>query len=488
MVSTLTALAWIAAVSARATGDERPDLVVVMCDDMGFSDLGCYGGEVPTPHLDRLAREGLRFRGFYNNAKCEHTRASLLTGHWWPTVGASATAEYARPTFGERLREAGYQTFLAGKWHAGQTPHARGFDRAYGLVDGCCNHWNPGVARAGEPEPARKKVRRWAIDGHEMLPMTPRLKTFHSTDAFTDAAVGFVRGADVARPLLLYLAYTAPHYPLHASREDVEARMGDYRVGWDVIRERRSERQKAIGVVGGSVRLGRRDESVPRWEAVADDVRERWVMRMAAYAAMIEHMDRRIGDVLAALEDAGREDVLVLFLSDNGACDESIDRSTATGAMPWEVTSYLTQGRPWAMASNTPFERYKTDLAEGGIRTPLIAWRPGHVPAGGWTDAVGHVVDVTPTLMELAGLPADDSLPGRSLVATLKEPGFAPERTLFWQFRDQAACRVGDRKWIRTAEREVTFDLSADPTEREALAVDEDLRRRWEDWWGEIGK
>ncbi len=255
-------------VTAKA---DRPNIVLIMCDDMGFSDIGCYGGEIETPNLDRLATGGMRFRTFYNNAKCEHTRASLLTGRWWHHVGASATVHYSQPTFGERMREAGYRTLMTGKWHAGQTPYERGFDRYYGLTDGCCNYWNPGHARPGEPEPAKKKVRRWAIDDKQFKPFTPDSADFYTTDAFTDYAVDYLdQYKDEQQPFLLYVAYTAPHYPLHASEKDVAKYRGRYKaVGWDQLREQRFARQQKLGVLPASAKLSPRDPTAISWESVA---------------------------------------------------------------------------------------------------------------------------------------------------------------------------------------------------------------------------
>ena len=278
-----------------------------MCDDMGWSDIGSYGGEIETPNLDRLASLGLRFRTFYNNAKCEHTRASLLTGRWWHHVGASPTVHYSEETFGEVMRRQGYRTLMTGKWHAGQTPYKRGFDRHYGLTDGCCNFWNPGHARDGEPEPAKKRVRRWADDAEEFLPFTPPDKDFYTTDAFTDRAVDYLKQYKTSKqPFLLYVAYTAPHYPLHASQEDVAKYRGRYKaIGWDALRHQRFAKQKELGILPPNTKLSDLDEASPKWNSLSDKEKDWWDLRMVTYAAMIDRMDRNIGKLLGAIDDYG---------------------------------------------------------------------------------------------------------------------------------------------------------------------------------------
>ena len=479
-------------ISNSMAGDVRPNIVLIMCDDMGFSDIGCYGGEIDTPNLDRLAAGGMRFLTFYNNAKCEHTRASLLTGHWWHHVGASANVHYSKPTFGELLRQAGYRTLMTGKWHAGQTPYQRGFDRYYGLTDGCCNFWNPGVARAGEPEPAKKRRRRWANDGQQYMPFTPSNKNFYTTDAFTDYAIRYLEEyQDESKPFLLYVAYTAPHYPLHASRQDVAKYRGKYKaVGWDTLREQRFQRQQQLGVLPEGAKLSPRDPNAPSWESVPDQDRNLWDLKMATYAAMIDRMDSNIGRILDQLEKSGKDNnTLIFFLSDNGACEDSKDRSTVDGSMPWEVTSYLKQGRNWANASNTPYRKYKTTDYEGGVRTPMIAYWPGVIQANSITDHVGHLIDFTPTMLDLAGVDEVAKLPGDSLVPTLKSEEVERSWPIYWQFNKAKAIR--DRQWklVKYGNRKwELYDLTQDPTELNDVAALHDgtveaLQQQWAQWW-----
>lgn len=489
-----TMFLWAALIAAApfARADERPNIVLIMCDDMGWSDIGSYGGEIETPNLDRLAASGMRFRTFYNNAKCEHTRASLLTGRWWHHVGASATVHYAADTFGERMRRAGYRTLMTGKWHAGQTPYQRGFDRHYGLTDGCCNFWNPGHARDGEPEPAKKKVRRWADDDREFKPFTPDETGFYTTDAFTDRAIDYLEQyRDEEKPFLLYVAYTAPHYPLHASEEDVAKYRGRYApIGWDKLREQRFARQKQLGVLLPNTQLSPRNQDIPAWESLSAQEQDQWDLRMAAYAAMIDRMDRNIGELLGALDDLGKGDnTVVFFLSDNGACADSKDRSTVKGSMPWEVTSYLTQGKPWANASNTPYRKFKTTDYEGGTRTPMIAYWPGVIEPGTTTDRVGHLVDFMPTLLQLAGQIPTEELPGESLLPALRGESIERSWPIYWQFGKAKAIR--DERYKLVLEGKGAwelYDLQADPVELNDLASElpekvNEMKSAWQTWW-----
>jgi arylsulfatase len=486
--------AWTSNRARAAEPTERPNIVLIMCDDMGFSDIGCYGGEIETPNLDRLAAGGMRFRTFYNNAKCEHTRASLLTGRWWHRVGASATVHYSALTFAERLRTAGYRTLMTGKWHAGQTPYERGFDRYYGLTDGCCNFWNPGTARPGEPEPAKKRLRRWASDARQWLPFTPDSEDFYTTDVFTDYAVDYLEQyKDESKPFLLYVAYTAPHYPLHAYEQDVAKYRGRYReIGWDKLRVNRFARQQELGVLPPGAKLSPRDPTAMAWDSVPREDRDLWGLKMATYAAMIDRMDQNIGRILEKLNELGKSDnTAIFFLSDNGACADSKDRSTVDGAMPWEVTSYLKQGRHWANASNTPYRKFKTTDYEGGTRTPMIVYWPGKTQPNSITEHIGHLVDFTPTMLALAGVEKPSELPGHSLLPALKGETVDRPWPIYWQFNKAKAIRDRDWKLVKFGDGDwELYNVAKDPTELNNFA-DTDPGRvsvmsgHWEAWWQE---
>jgi arylsulfatase A-like enzyme len=437
----------------------RPNLLLIMADDMGFSDLSCYGGEIATPHLDRLAREGIHFTQFYNNAKCEPTRSSLLTGHYSQIAGASPTVVYRAPTFGELLRSAGYHTWMVGKWHAGQKPFDRGFDRHFGLTDGCSNYFNPGEPRPGEPLPSEKNYpRRWAEDQREFRPFSPADASFYATDAYTQHALNYLEQAGSGdRPFLLYVAYTAPHYPLHARPEDIARHRGRYRAGWDRLREERLQRQKRLGLISPETVLPPREAGVPAWDALPAAEQDSWDLRMSVYAAMIDRLDQNMGLLLAKLEEKGQaENTVVMFLSDNGGESDDTDYSRQPGTAPGPQESYRMVGPGWAQMSNTPFRRYKTWMHEGGIATPFLVRWPKAIAAGGRRNQVGHITDLVPTFLELAGTTYPDRwqgeslrpLPGQSLLPVFNNLP-RPDAARFWQLGTAAAVRLGPWKLVR---------------------------------------
>ena len=525
LTGTCVALCHAAPGAAPATGESpgaahpgaRPNIVVVLADDMGFSDIGPYGSEISTPTLDRLAAGGIRFRQFYNNAKCSPTRASLLTGLYPHEAGMGDLAD-GRPrdagpyqgylpdhvtTIASALRSAGYRTIMSGKWHLGDYPEhwpkQRGFDRYFGLISGATSYFEL------LPEPGR--IRRMAL---EDTPWAPEPGSFYATDAYTDYAVGAVeehRRAHPDQPFFLYLAYTAPHFPLHALPEDIQKYAHRYDAGWDALRAERYERMRLLNVIGDRHANAPRPSTVPAWTTTADTAGE--ARRMAVYAAMVDRMDQGIGRLLAALERTGAADnTLVLFLSDNGGTAEDVggrglnDPSVAVGARG----SYAAYREPWAYASNTPFRLYKNWLHEGGIATPLIAWWPSGIRRPGrLSDAVGHVIDIYPTLLDVAGVrpPAGSAAPagsprrqGRSFAPVLRD-GVPPPRgaPLFWAYGGNWAVRDGHWKLVydgTRAKREELFDLSTDPTELHDVSQRfpvrvKSMRQAWLAWATRVG-
>lgn len=440
--------------------DRRPSVVVFMVDDMGFSDIGCYGGEAHTPRLDQLARQGMRFTSFYNNAKCEPTRASLLTGQYPQIAGAGARVAYRVPTFGEMLREAGYRTWMAGKWHAAESPHERGFDRHFGLTDGCCNFFNPGLPRPGEPAPSHKSFpRRWAVDDRGYQPYHPARRDFYTTDAFTDHALAYLdQYGRQPEPFVLYVAYTAPHYPLHAPAELVDKYLDRYRAGWESLRAERYRRFVDTGPFATPPALSPPDPRSPDWDQLSPDEQQDWLRRMAVYAAMIERVDWNVGRVLDKLAEVGRErNTLVLFFSDNGGEADGSDWSRERGAPAGPVDSFRTVGQPWANVSNVPFRMYKTCNHEGGIASPLIARWPERIVPDSVSNQVAHLIDVVPTLLDLAEAEYPQMfqeqklapLPGISLLPMLQDGSLDQPRTLYWQWNQGGAIRAGDWKLVR---------------------------------------
>jgi arylsulfatase len=456
--------------------DDRPNIVLIMADDMGFSDVGCYGGEIKTPNIDALAAGGIRFTQFHNNAKCNPTRATLLTGLYSQQIGEGDMRGCA--TVAEALGAAGYRTIMAGKWHAPKLPTDRGFDRYFGLADGCCNYFNPGEQRPGEPEPGRKSPgerRRWGIEDKSLSPYTPEDKNFYTTDAFTDYAIKCLdQYASEAKPFLLYLAYTAPHYPLHAWPEDIAKYRGNYMIGWDELRKRRYARQIEMGLFDSKTcRLSPRDEKAPDWESVTD--KDAWDLKMAVYAAMIDRMDQNIGRVMAKIRQLGKaENTLVMFLADNGGCSETINKGT--DPKPGGLAGYHTVDAPWANASNTPFRKYKSTDYEGGACTPLIAQWPRRIKNGGRiTTQLGHIIDIVPTCLDVAGAPAPKTLAGKSLLPPegvslmpALEGKAIPDRTdIFCTYGGYRAMWRGKWKLLSGPPKKPweLYDMSADRTE-----------------------
>ena len=410
---------------------ERPNLIVILADDMGFSDVGAYGSEIETPHLDGLAREGLRFTQFYATPRCSPTRAALLTGLYPHQVGMGhLSGGFGDPayqgylnerslTLAEALKPAGYRSYAVGKWHVGDArerwPLRHGFDRFYGIpVGGGVYFWPPHLGRT------------LVLDTTAVTPP----EGWYSTDAFSDYAVRFVEehaAEHAGRPFFLYLAHIAPHFPLQAPPEAVAEYEGRYLAGWDTLRARRLERQQTSGLLASDVALPPRTSRAPAWASLTDAERAAQAHKMAVYAAQVDRMDQGIGRLVDALDRLGlAENTLVVFLSDNGASAERIDRSRDPDAPVGHPDSFVSYGPGWANLSDAPFQRFKKWTYEGGIRSPLLARWPGEIGAGTTTAAVGHVIDLMPTFLELAGAayPGEAAgllpLEGKSLVPVLR--------------------------------------------------------------------
>jgi arylsulfatase len=510
---------------AAAADPPRPNVLLILADDLGFSDLGCYGGEIETPNLDRLAKNGLRFRQFYNGTRCCPSRASLLTGLYPHQAGvglmngqtdAPGYRGFPQPntaTIAEVLNAAGYHTSMVGKWHltAGpKTPRPtdRGFDEFYGMVGGfnSCFQEDPFYTRL----PADRKKREYAKDA------------FYSTDVFGDYAIDFLAMARKAKkPFLQYLAFNAPHFPLHAKTDDIKKYADTYSKGWDAVREARRTKQIELGLFPKGTPLSPlsgyktrndflRTGQNPAWKTLDADRQADLARRMAVFAAMVTCMDRNIGRVIADLEKHGElDDTLILFLSDNGACAEwdpfGFDESSgpkntlhtgdALAAMGGPKT-YHSYGSGWANAGSTPFRLYKHYCHEGGIRTPLIVhWPKGIAAKGEFRDQPGHIIDVMATCVDVGGAKyptkradvAVTPLEGTSLV-----PAFAgkplPRDLLAWEHEKNRAIRVGDWKLVAKSGVEwELYDLAADPVELTDLAEKhpdkvKELSGRWEAW------
>ncbi len=481
------------------TDRTRPNFILIMVDDMGYSDIGCYGGEVKTPNLDQLAKNGLRFTQFYNTAKCHTTRAELLTGNYAYSIGDNNMEHGA--TFGEVLRPVGYRTLISGKWHQVPLPTTRGFDRYYGLADGCSNFFNPGVkARPGEGLPGRKRssLRRWAIEDKVIMGYTSPDKKFYHTDAFTDYAIDRLdEYKNEDNPFVLYLPYTAPHYPLHAWPKDIAKYRGKYIIGWDKIREQRFKRMNEMGIIGPNHKLTPRASKA--WDDLSEEQQDAEDLKMAVYAAMIDRVDQNLGRLFAKVKELGEWDnTLIMFLTDNGACSEQ--PNTTPDIPPGSVESYRTVSVGWANASNTPYRKFKSTDYEGGIRTPFIAHWPGVIKPG-MTNQVGHIIDVSATFRDITGAKYPKQIqgkktkppPGKSLLTIFKGEEREPHKEIFWRFNRANAVRQGDLKVVRAGKVWELYNLRADPTEVNNLAEQmpektAELSKMWEDWNEECKK
>lgn len=483
--------------SQAADKPPRPNIVLIMCDDMGFSDIGCYGGEVRTPNIDRLAAEGLRFKQFYNNAKCTTTRASLVTGLYPRRKGPLLKANMR--TVADVLKAAGYRTALSGKWHLGNKapnrPSDRGFERYFGLLDGCSNFFDPSL-----PDPKFKGGRvRWVAKDDVRITKFP--KDFYMTDAITDYAVQTIGDfTKTKKPFFLHVCYTAPHYPLHAKPEDIAKYKGKYLKGWQALRDERHKRQVAMGLVDPKWKLPGPNREVQPWE---DAPNKEWQdLRMAVYAAMIDSMDQGIGRIMRKLKEAGAdENTLVMFLSDNGGCAETPGGNNPK-YIPGRKEFYTHCGPGWAYAQNTPFRRYKSWVHEGGISTPFIARWPGHIKPNSWTNEVAHIIDVLPTCAELGGVvekPRAESKPilpveGLSFVNTLIGKPRVGHKILYWEWAGNRAVREGNWKlcWDKGRKTWELYDVVADRTELSDLAKDHPGRvarmsKLWFAWAAKTG-
>lgn len=499
----------------------KPNMVIFLADDMGFSDIGCFGSEIQTPVLDALAENGLRFTQFYNTGRCCPTRASLLTGLYPHQAGighmVSDRGEKGylgrlndrSVTIAEVLRAAGYRTGCFGKWHVtyfdyqtsaakhrGTWPLQRGFDRFVGSLAGGGNYYGP---------------KGWMVDNEFVEPK----EDFYYTDEVSEAAVQFIKEAPKEKPLFLYVAYTAPHWPLHAHEEDIANYKDVYQVGWDAIRESRYQRMLEMGLIKKDWQLSPRDRRAREWKEGASGNAWR-AHQMATYAAMIDCMDQGIGNIRKALMETGRDDnTLIFFLSDNGGCEEDvrlpgINRFATEGqdTSNWgnkrnvkagPPDTFQSYGVPWANASNTPFRWFKSEVHEGGIATPLVVHWPKGIDTklqGSLVRQTGHVMDLMATCVEVAGAKYPgvydkrwvQPTEGVSLAPHFKSGAKVTSRVLFFEHEGNRAVREGDWKLVKLRRGPwELYDLAADRTEALNLATEQAQRVRrmttlWEGW------
>lgn len=477
---------------AQKGSSARPNIILIMVDDMGYSDIGAYGSEISTPNLDKLASEGIRFREFYNNSICAPTRASLITGQYPHKAGMGYfDVNLGLPpyqgflnreslTIAEVLQQSGYSTLMSGKSHLGKDslswPNQRGFEQFYGFIPGASNYFDIGEYGKAAPVILVKNNKKEKLNPGEYL-----------TDKITDNALTFLdEQSKSAKPFFLYLAFNAPHWPLQARADDIAKYRGRYDIGWDSLRNERLKRQKELGILLPGQTIAARDKDVPMWDNLTYDQKQLWKAKMEVYAAMLDRVDQSIGRVLGKLKDLQKDkNTLIIFISDNGAqggFSSNQRKPTRNSGPVGTAGSYDYQEQPWAYVSNTPFRHYKNNMHEGGFSSPFIAWWPGHALAGKLVKGTGHLIDLAPTFYEVAGARypttykgyKSNSLPGKSLVPVITGTAEAVDRPngIFWERAGNRAVHKGNWKLVSTypSVQWELYDLSNDRGETKDLA------------------
>jgi arylsulfatase len=534
----IAALLIIQSVNAAAPA-ERPNVVIIFADDLGYSDIGCFGGEIETPNLDRLAGNGVRFSQFYNTSRCCPARASLLTGLYshQAGIGLMVYNNYGDGyqgsindkcvTFGEVMSSAGYQTMMVGKWHAGHTPEARpevrGFDRFTGIYPHIDSYWkvlkNCDIYRDG----------KLLIPAGENPtdPYAPE-QEFYTTDFFTNAAIDYIDQATAQKdkPFLLHICYNAPHFPLEAPDELIEKYRGRYMKGWDVLRKEKLDRMKKMGLVTSKQQLPEEYfcasqriqglpfknrieiDPLPEWNTLSLQDKEELDFRRAIYAAQVDRLDQNIGRIVEKLKMTGQLDnTLIMFFSDNGCSGETdvygMNWHKYKGAnyKQWRKASAwsVSQGQCWASYSNTPFKKYKQFVHEGGISSPFIAHWPKGIAQKGQivSDQIFHLIDIMPTLCDLANVKYPQTYkgrkikpsPGTSMLPYWKDSiDQSPERTLYFQHLNHSAVRQGHWKLVTLDDRDDSkwelYDMSQDRSETNNQILNHpDIAKKLKDKW-----
>ncbi|MDN5288765.1 MAG: arylsulfatase [Mucilaginibacter sp.] len=496
------------------TSRPKPNIVIVLADDMGFADLGCFGSEIHTPNIDRFAREGLKMTQFYNAGRCCPSRTSLLTGLYPHQAGVGDMVKYKGSpayqgylndhcaTIAELLKaEAGYNTIVSGKWHVGLQPSAlafnRGFDQSFTMLNNGSSYFN------SKPLYNDGSKITFMLNDQEIV----RNDTSkYLTQAITDFAIGSLEKIkDQQNPFLLYVAYNAPHWPIQALSGDIARYKGKYLKGWDKLRQQRYEKLITSGIIKKEWRLSARDSRVPDWDSLSPEEKDRWDTRMAIYAAMIDRMDAGVGEIMNKLKQLGKDkNTIVLFISDNGgSADEVKSLSTVIqkSGTPGSVESIDSYEIPWANVSNTPFKLFKRNTHEGGIATPFIAWFPGVIKAGGTNTQPAHFIDIMPTCLSLAGINYPQEfknrkltpLEGVSLTNIFNNKSGKGHDAIFWEHEGSRAVRKG--KWKLVAEigdAWELYDLEADRSETNNLAAKypekvKELEKEYQQWVVKVG-
>ena len=513
---------------------DRPNIIIILADDLGYSDIGCYGSEIQTPNIDSLANGGIRFTQMYNCARCCPSRASILTGLYPHQTGVGhMVSDHGFPgyrgyindecvTIAEALKAGGYRTYMSGKWHVGgnyslpnqanwrpgtpgyPSPITRGFDRFYGTLAGAGNYYNPYTLM------------------QDAQFIEPGMGEFYYTDAISDNAVAMIDdAAGDDRPFFLYVAHTAPHWPLQALPGDIAKYAGKYRQGWDAVRTARHEQLKSSGILNPKWDISPRDEQAPPWSELDSRLRDWEDIRMAVYAAQIDCMDQGVGRILAKLQQEHlEENTIVMFLSDNGGCAEFLAEDgwvmvnrrptrdgkkvrvgNAVGRTPGPEDTFMSYDLPWSNASNSPFRLFKCWVHEGGISTPLVVRWPVGIPKAGINHEPLHVIDIMATCLDLADVKYPEQLNGRAIIP-LEGESFAPvlrgqdwsrQRAIFWEHEGNRAVRVENWKLVsKHPGRWELYDMNENRTELDDLAGKsctrvKELKSLYADWASRCG-
>ncbi|MFV0378642.1 MAG: arylsulfatase [Mangrovibacterium sp.] len=512
-----TIVSLIMAFTLHVTAAQKPNIILIMSDDMGFSDLGCYGGEIHTPNLDKLAQTGVRFTQFYNTARCCPTRASLLTGLYPQQAGIGhMTRSPENPedydiglpgyrgvlnrncvTIAEVLKGAGYSTLMTGKWHLGMNaadewPLQRGFDKYYGILPGACNYFKPEHPRG-------------ITEGNDTISVSD--PDYYTTDAFTENAIRFIgqsQKENPDKPFFLYLAYNSPHWPLQAPTEDINKYRGRYKNGWQSLREERYKRMVEMGIIDSGWELSPQDSK--EWDSLTDEKKKEMELRREIYAAQVDRMDQNIGRLVDYLEQNKLiNNTVIVFIDDNGACAEGGELGGGPARQLETHEGYfLTYGQAWANASNTPFKRYKHWVHEGGISSPMIVHWPNGIQKkdeGSFVRQYGFLPDMMATFVDLAGAnyPSEYNgnkihpLEGKSMVPLFKGKD-KPVHTepIFWEHEGNKAVRQANYKLVmawdeKHPDKWELYDLDKDRTEICDLSAQmpekvAEMKAMWEKW------
>ncbi|MEO0416016.1 MAG: arylsulfatase, partial [Verrucomicrobiota bacterium] len=501
-------------------GASKPNIILILTDDMGFSDISCYGGEIPTPHLDSLAERGVKLSQFYNATRCCPTRASLLTGLYQHRAGVGGMTDKKNvpgyqgyineqsTTISEVLHESGYFNILTGKWHVGWEegvlPWERKFDRNLCIHAGGLHYSDQTGGRGKRPI---------FLNQEEISRDDPRLKenasdpVWYGTRLWTRYGLKFAEEAiEKEQPFFWYMPYVAPHFPCMAPEETVAKYKGKYMQGWDKLRQARIDRQREIGLIDQNWQLSERPDSVAEWDSLSDEEKEQLDYTMAIYAAMMEEVDQAVGRMITFLKERDQFDnTLFLFMSDNGSSHEGGNLGqfkVEEGSRPGSGQTDIFVGRCWANLNNAPFRKSKMYSHEGGSASPMIAcWPDGIAANSDWVTTPAHVIDILPTLAEITGstYPKERNghevfaCDGVSLKSLLTGEGDLEPRALYWEHFDCAAIRVGDRKLARMRKWPwELYDMGQDRTETNNLAKQypeevEALSNQWKAWANEVG-